>query len=85
MRTPPLLKYRRLLARLFQLRALGPLAEEMEETIAEALNDCRSEMNLAEEQQIEGLIAELRGIRAKSDLGLKDTVPSTTTLPREAA
>ena len=60
MRTPPLLKYERQLARLFQLRALGPVADEIEERIAEALNDCRSEMTEDEEGQIATLIAKMR-------------------------
>lgn len=52
----PLLEYRRLLARLFQLRALGPVSDETEEQIATALSDCRSKMTECEERQIAALI-----------------------------
>lgn len=82
-KTPPLVRYRRLVARLFQLRGLGQVSDDAEEMIAESLDNCRRDMTPEEEIQIPELIAKLRATVAPHDLGLRDTRPDARGHTRE--
>jgi hypothetical protein len=60
---------------LFWLRAFGPVSDDVEESHAEALNECRRRMTPEAEKLIEQLVAQKKAVHAAVELGLEDTVP----------
>jgi hypothetical protein len=82
-------RYIELLDQLLWRRAVqGNLSDDEEERFATSLNDCRAGMTIAEELQVDALIAERRAVVAKPALNLVDVAPSAKTnwqLRRSAA
>ena len=78
--SPGLVRYLNLVDELLWRRAiLGELADDEEEALAIALNDCRPGMSEDEQKCLGRLIDERRAAAAApEDLGLVDTEPGAT-------
>ncbi|HVV53565.1 MAG TPA: hypothetical protein VHO06_28170 [Polyangia bacterium] len=72
---PGLRHYSDLLDRLFWLRAVGPVSDDIEEFYSEALNDCRREMSPEAAKLVDELVTQKKALQAASDLDLEDTEP----------
>lgn len=77
--SPALKRYVEFLDELLWLRAVrGQLDDEMEETFAVALNDCRRAMPPEDEARISEIVAKRRATAANTSLDLIDTDPPKT-------